>query len=547
MIIITTYEPGSVIRYLFSLCFSSFSFVRCGSKYIRNCRPQHQHRLWIRMSIRIMLVSMQCLLIESMNETLIQAKIDSHEIKLVYRTWLRPDLIEDGEWTISDGMPDCTPEDASNIIIIESTDAHIPPKIFHRYPETIHFEMTNNHLESIQLTDLSGAGWLLKLNISHNEINHLMPHAFELAPKLTEIDLSFNALHDLTENIFTFCSIKYLYLHNNQLTRIDPKWFENLFYLRILTLNNNQIHTIDWSMLNYWPNLNVLHLHSNEIVKIVNDDQLQVPRSMQTLSIHHNPVAHASHPALWLNVELVDVRSTGIEYCTIGNRMSVVKADNNSIREIRLDNLMVADENAIVQLYLANNQLKSLENITHCRHLLYLDVSRNALSHIESNVFVGLTALEHLNLANNRLKHFDISNVQLPNLNFVDVSNNELFALHLGAIISQLNTLRMHGNRFEAADSLSRTKYQIINHQHKCFASNRWDCNEAGIKSNRIVPEQLRETRKLVNDEILSVIYDQFHIMEKNILELVESKFRNIQQRLTRLEEEMIRNTLDMD
>lgn len=490
---------------------------------------------------------MQCLLIESKNETLIQAKIDNHEIKLVYRTWLRPDLVEDGEWSISDGTPDCTPEDASNIIIIESTDVYIPPKIFHRYPETVHFEMTNNHLKSIDMTDLLGAEWLLKLNVSHNEINSLMPHAFELAPKLTEIDLSFNDLSDLSENIFTFCSIKYLYLHNNQLTRVDPKWFENLFYLRILTLNNNHIHTIDWSMLKFWPNLNVLQIHSNKIVKIINDEQIQIPMSMKTLSIHNNPVRYSSHPALWLNVELVDVRNIGVEYCTIGNRMTVLKADNNSIREIRLDNLMVADENAIVRLYLANNHLESLENITHFRHLLYLDVSHNALSHIESDVFVGLTVLEHLNLANNRLKHFDISNVQLPNLNFVDVSNNGLFELHLGGIISQLNTLRVNGNRFKAIDSLSRTRREIINHENECSEWNRWDCNKADIKSNRIAPEQLRNSGKLVNDDILNVIYDQFHIMEKNILELVESKFSHIQQRLKRLEEEMIRITLDRD
>lgn len=497
------------------------------------------------MSIRLMLLAMQCLLIESKNETLIQARIDNHEVELVYQTWLRPDLTEDGEWFISGGTPDCTPEDASNIIIIKSTDVHIPVKIFNRYPETIHFEMTNNHLKSIELTDLSGAEWLLKFNVSHNKINRLIPYTFELAPKLTEIDLSFNALPDLTENIFTFCSIKYLYLHNNQLTRVDPKWFENLFYLRILTLNNNQIHTIDWSMLNYWPNLNVLHLHSNKIVKITNNEQIQIPRSMQTLSIHDNPVAHPSHPVLWLNVESVDVRNIGVEYCTIGNRMTVLKADNNSIREIRLDNLKVADENAIVRLYLANNQLESLENMTHFRHLLYLDVSHNALSHIESDVFAGLTVLEHLNLAQNRLKSFDISNVQLPNLNFVDVSNNELCALHLGDIISQLNTLRVNGNQFKTTNSLSRTKKQIINHEYECLVSNRWECNEAGIKSNRIVPEQPKDCRKMVNDEILNVIYDQLSIMEKNVLELVESKFSIIQQRLTRLEEKMIRITLD--
>lgn len=482
---------------------------------------------------------MQFLLIESKNETLIQARIDSHEIKLVYRTWLRPDLIEDGEWSISDGTPDCTPEDASNIIIIESTDVNIPPKIFHRYPETIHFKMTKTHLKSIQMTDLSGAEWLVKLNVSHNEINRLMPYAFQLAPKLTEIDLSFNALHDLSEKLFTFGSIKYLYLHNNALTRVDPKWFENLVYLRILTLNNNQIHIIDWSMLNYWPNLNVLHLHSNDIVKIMNDEQFQIPTSMKTLSIHDNPVAHPSHSALWLNLELVDVRNIGLEYCTIGNRMTVLKADNNSIHEIRLDNLMVADENAIVRLYLANNRLTNIRNITYFRHLLYLDVSQNALSHIESDIFAGLTVLEHLNLAKNRLKRFDISNVPLPNLNFVDVSNNELFVLNLGRIMSQLNTLHMNGNRFRGTNSLSSMKKQIINHEYECLVSNRWDCNKAGIKSNRIVPEQQTDTSKLINDEILNVIYDQFHIMEKNILELVEWKFSNIQQRLTRLEEEM--------
>lgn len=522
---------------------------------------------WSHFTIFICLLSLNCVLIESKNETVIHAKIDNREIKLIYRTWLRPDLIEDGEWFLSDGAIDCPTEFVSNIIINESSDIDFPPNLFNRYPETIQFTMTHNHLKSIDASSLLNAASLLKLNLSHNEIDEIAPFTFDAAPKLTEIDLSFNLLSDLNENLFGSYLIKYLYLHNNQLTRIDPIWFENLIYLRILTLNNNRIHTIDWIMLMYWPNINVLHLHTNEIVKIeknsenFNEQQIDVPRSMQTFTIHNNPLDHGSHDLMWLNVNKINVQNTSIDICMIGNRMANVNAANNKIRKICLDNLAVADENAIVTMDLANNQLKSLENLTHFHHLQYLDASNNLLTHIPTELFRHLNALNHLNLANNQLKRFDIGNVRLPNLNFLDVSNNEMLTLHLsgsdgnGGVLSQLKTLLLDGNRLQATDSMMRTKRQIINHEYQCLASNSIECDidMAQSDANKIITNQMNahddsiQQSTNLNDEILSAIYEQFHIMEKNILLLIDAKFHDIDQRLKRLENEMIRITADTD
>lgn len=482
----------------------------------------------------------------SKNETIIHAKIDNREIKLVYRTWLRTDSIEDGEWFLTDG--DCTPEDVSNIIINESSDIHFPPSIFKRYPDTKQFTMTHTHLATIHHTDLSNAISLRKLNVSHNEITNIASYAFDVAPKLTEIDLSFNLLNDLNENVFTSYLIKYLYLHNNQLNRVDPLWFENLLYLRILTLNNNQIHTIDWSMLDYWPTINAIELHSNEITEILNYKQQTTPRSMQTLSLQNNPVQ--SHDAMWLNVERLNVSYTGTEYCWIQNRMIHVIAKNNLIREIRLDYLMnSADENAIVTLNLANNRIQSLENVTHFHHLDYLDVSNNAIAEIDSSIFEHLMVLKHLNLANNQLKRFDIGMIRLPNLNFLDVSNNEMLTLHLGGIMSQLKTLNLNGNRLQATDSMWNR--EIINHEYQCLASNSIDCiaeqqQQHHHQSDKLIASnQMDSTETHLNDQILAVIYEQFHIMEKNILLLIDARFNDIDERVKRLEEEMIRITVD--
>lgn len=478
------------------------------------------------------------------NQSTLLVNIDNQPTKLIYQTWIRPDLNEQGEWKSADGSIDCDECEATDAIVIESSDNEMPVHFFDRYPDTERFQMTHKRLKSIKSTDLLNANSLQRLNVSHNEIDIIDAFAFRSAAKLTEIDLSFNLVHNLNENIFTSYLIQYLYLNNNQLTVLRPEWFESLLYLRVLTLNNNRIRAIDWRILDFWPSIHVLHLHSNEIAEMHN--YRQTPRSMQTFSMHDNPVAVASHHILWLvEAVAVDVRNTGVQYCQVSQRQATLIAANNEIREINLDNLNARNENALVTLNLANNQMESIENVTYFHRLQYLNLSHNLLTRVDAKVFAPLKDLHRLDLSYNKLKRFAVQNQRLPSLLSLDVSFNEISTLDLSGILSQLETLNVDGNRIKATDSTihqkkKKTKRHNANHESECsFDSTACRADQTHETNNQNYENQSDAPK--ISDEIRDIIYEHFNIMEKNILQLIDSQFSVIRQRIDRLEQEMIR------
>lgn len=454
-------------------------------------------------------------------------------------TWLTADdSQEKGEWKSLDGSFDCTNEqDATEIVIVESSDNRIPIHFFRQFGDIKSLEMTDKRLKSIETADLLHANALLRLNVSHNEIDSIAAFAFESAHKLTEIDLSFNWLNDLNENIFTSYSIKYLYLHNNQLNAVNAHWFENLLYLRVLTLNNNRIRAIDFRLFEFMPTIYVLHLHSNQITEVHNDGpdqhQHQQPRSLETFSMYDNAVALESLHLIWLDANTIDVRNTGAQICRISQRMRTVIAANNDIREINLDNLSVPHENALVTLHLANNRLESIENVTHFHRLQYLNLSYNLLTHVDASIFATLNDLHTLDLNHNQLKHFALPNNRMPGLNALDVSFNELLTLDLGGIMSQLQSLNIASNPVQATDSVIKMR-RVVNHEEQCLD----DSTTCHSQASNLHDDQ-HSGQTHINDEIRDFVQQRFHLLEKNILQLIAVQISDIRGRVERLEHKL--------
>lgn len=485
------------------------------------------------------------------NQSKLLLNIDGHlPINLVYGTWRDADNLQEfGEWRSADGGTfDCIEQTATNVIIVKSTDKQIPADFFRRYADIESFEMSNKHLNSIEASDLLYAQSLLRINVSKNQIDRIANFAFEPAAKLMEIDLSFNLLRNLNENIFTSYLIKYLYLHNNRLDTLNPLWFENLLYLRVLTLNDNRIRTIDWRALDFWPNINILYLHANEINELTSSTTTTTvtPRSMQTFTMYDNPMSNESHHLIWLDAERIDVHNTSAHILRITKRMHTILAANNDIHEINLDNLNEPHENAVVTLHLAWNRLQSLENVTHFHRLQYLNVSHNLLSQIDSRVFGALKDLRQLDLSHNQLKRFDVGqNQQMPHLIALDISFNEIFTLELGGIAKQLLTLNTAGNEIKVTQSTFEKKYR-----HKANVNDEDQCLEGlnACELNRMTTDQLDEPQQSsINEEIKDFIRAQFQVMEKNILEKINAQLQSIWQRVKRLEKQSAKKGSNFD
>lgn len=475
------------------------------------------------------------------NQSKLLVNIDGRlPINLVYGTWTTADNLQEyGEWRSLDGTFDCMEQTATDVIIVKATDTQMPANFFERYANIERLEMTNKQLQSIETTDLLFAQSLIRLNVSHNRIDRIGAHAFEAAPKLMEIDLSFNLLYNLNENIFTSYLIKYLYLHNNRLDAVNPLWFENLLYLRVLTLNNNRIRTIDWRMVDFWPSINILHLHANEITEVMTTSPTnqppETPRSLQTFTIHANPVADASHQLIWLDAERIDVRNTSVHTLRIAHRMQTILAANNDIDEINLDQLIAAPhENALVTLDLAENRLKSLENVTHFHHLHYLNVSHNLLGRIDHRVFATLNELRQLDLSHNQLKRFDMQNQHVPRLTLLDISFNEIITLELNGIAQQLDTLNIIGNRIKGSDLRLKKVERNTDYKDHCAAQKPHDT-------------ECRESTFEIDKRIQDFIHAQIRIMEANIMKKINGQLKSIRKQMKHVEEHLVSMTENME
>ncbi|CAL4067119.1 unnamed protein product, partial [Meganyctiphanes norvegica] len=306
---------------------------------------------------------------------------------------------------------------------------------------------------------LKGLPRLQYLHLQYNSIAKLDDNAFQGLSSLVSLDLSNNELVALPEDAFIHIpSLMYLLARNNSLSVLAPGLFSQLSHLVELDLSHNDLQS-EWltsSIFQGLIRLMRLDLSYNKISHL-NAQVFRDLYTVQVLQFSHNnlktiPAAAFSACTNLHRLDLSFNHLTMISDRTFQglNVLSHLALDNNSIDEITpngLNNLTILKD-----LNLNGNKLTSFpEAIVHLKYLETLDLGENLIRTLNRIPVKGLDKLYGLRLTGNIIKGNISKNtfLDIPNLKVLNLAKNEITHVETGTFETNHNieAIRLDANK----------------------------------------------------------------------------------------------------
>lgn len=281
--------------------------------------------------------------------------------------------------------------------------------------------------------------------------------------RLTVIHASWTALGQLPS-----ASIRSLQLIACGISHVeDNAFFEIEQDLEELVLSNNTLTKVP--LLKGLRKLLSLNLNYNQLSEIA-EGALEGAANLRHLRIEGNKICALPRNALnetKTSLELLDLS---------GNCLTKVPAQSlrNSVRLMYLD----LSDNNITEV--ANFELMNLPLLKEFR------LSNNRLSNVASMAFMNVPQLQYLYLQDNSLTAIDSSRLSqvFKQLEFIDISYNELTAVPTFKEMPNIRQVRLDGNKISRIETLafsSSPKLQLIslqNNQISAISRNSFDSLE---------------------------------------------------------------------
>ncbi|MHA2168318.1 MAG: leucine-rich repeat protein [Candidatus Kariarchaeaceae archaeon] len=195
-------------------------------------------------------------------------------------------------------------------------------------------------------------------------------------------------------------------LGRTELTRISKDILSNLSSLKYLYLHGNQLQNLPTIFLEELPNLNGLNLPNN-LLEEITDESFGKNRNVKWINLAANRIGHLSLGCL---NQLPNLQSLRLSFNQIN----------------RIPKGLFIQQHRLRDLYLDHNLIDELsdETFTGLSKLQKLNISSNHLSIINSNVFTDIKELLELNVSFNVIRSFSITN--LHELRFINLTGNQL-------------------------------------------------------------------------------------------------------------------------
>lgn len=247
--------------------------------------------------------------------------------------------------------------------------------------------------------------------------------------------------------------IKYLYLRNNQIDRIDEKAFENVTDLQWLILDHNLLENskIKGKVFSKLKQLKKLHINHNNLTESVGP----LPKSLEDLQLTHNKITKLGSFDGLLNLTFVHLQHNQLKEDAVSAAFKGLKSlEYLDLSFNQMSKLPSGLPASLLTLYLDNNKISDIpdEYFKRFNGLQYLRLSHNELadSGIPGNSF-NISSLVELDLSYNKLKNIPTVNENLENY-YLEVNELEKFEVKsfckiLGPLsYSKIKHLRLDGN-----------------------------------------------------------------------------------------------------
>uniref|UniRef100_A0A182M164 LRRCT domain-containing protein n=1 Tax=Anopheles culicifacies TaxID=139723 RepID=A0A182M164_9DIPT len=329
-------------------------------------------------------------------------------------------------------------------------------------------DLSRNHLQDLSLYDdeqqgpgMPGGNFRLtldSLNLSYNGIETLPAASFTQIDTANVTILDGNPLSMIEDNAFRSAKIRELYVRHCDLDHVQPEAFSGLEnFLQVLDLSGNNLTEVADNLFRGFDNLRYLN---------VKDNLLRLPDQRNA-----SPFARLNLHRL----EAVGQRNQPLTLADLGSMRNLRTLTISNLPSTSLgpdDFVNFSPELEELRLNRAAVKVIKAHAFTHVRGLKRLDLSENRIDSIEPDAFtdVGhslvtlrashglgsqlvvfpieafrkLTALEALDLSNNRLKAVgDTSFHMLRNLVSLELHDNQIDMLAKGTFQADIHTKLM--------------------------------------------------------------------------------------------------------
>ncbi|KAI9562947.1 hypothetical protein GHT06_010403 [Daphnia sinensis] len=332
------------------------------------------------------------------------------------------------------------------------------------------------NLAGNQLTSLppglfsSSAEHLAELYVSANGLTVLAPGLFRGLSKLLVLDLSENHLTSSSFDPTTLTGLfrlAVLSLHNNRISRLDAALFSDLTNLQILRLDGNMLETLPDGVFNSLPHLHTLILSRNRLTRL--DGQLMANlHSLSILALDNNLIERIDAEALSNTTQLQDLNLSGNNLPSVPPALAALtrlqSLDLGENRLVGFDYAVLDGMKELSSLRLLDNHIGNISRNTFASlpSLRILNLSKNQIAAVEEGAFGQNPLLQAVRLDANELTDLTGLFHSLPNLVWLNVSDNRLAHFDYALIPKSLQWLDMHlnhipelGNYFQLDDQLS--------------------------------------------------------------------------------------------
>ncbi|EEB11359.1 toll, putative [Pediculus humanus corporis] len=283
----------------------------------------------------------------------------------------------------------------------------LAPGLFNDLTQLIVLDLSRNELTSewVNSATFTGMLHLVVLDVSYNRISKLEPSLFRDLYRLQILKLEGNVIESIPENTFSsLYNLHTLILSNNRLSVIESYTFSGLYVLSLLSLDNNDIESIDPQALKNSSSLQDLHLNGNKLLEV--------------------PLVLSDVPLL-KTLDLGENHITNIANSTFGQmqHMYGLRLTENNIGNISKG---IFDKMSSLKI---------------------LNLSRNKIQKVEPGAFDNNVKLQAIRLDGNYLSDIGGLFAKLPNLIWLNISDNRLEWFDYALIPTGLQWLDIHANR----------------------------------------------------------------------------------------------------
>ncbi|XP_070550173.1 toll-like receptor 13 [Ptychodera flava] len=301
-------------------------------------------------------------------------------------------------------------------------------------------------LESMAFGDLHN---LQTLDLCCNNLDRVQGNIFSGLSNLTSLDLNFNFIKSIYKASFSgLTSLSVLNLNSNNISRLPNGVFDDLISLRTLDLGSNHLKCLDDTHFNPLVNIQTIILDELNFSKCAQVNFVHFTK-LKTLSFRRSDITDDLLRKVWLpnkQMRHVDLSFNNIESPESGALLNFKQVTSLDLSH----NPLLSDslERMLRDLEDSSISALKLERLGPCREYFLklrpstfrwlhgteledLNLSRNNLTILPENAFIGLNNLKYLHLYDSKVRtlspnaFYSLTNLTALRLGYNQISDIE--------------------------------------------------------------------------------------------------------------------------